>query len=68
MNFGEAFKLMLQGHRVKLSTWTGWWYWDSEKETVMMHCRDGQILDIRETQDVKYTLNNITRNDWEVVR
>ena len=68
MLFKEAFELMKKGMKVKLPSWGGYWCWNPEKETVMMHCRvqdtdKGQepVLDIRETQRVEYTLQNILR-------
>ncbi|NFD56113.1 DUF2829 domain-containing protein [Clostridium botulinum] len=64
MNFIQALKLMKNGEKVKLSSWEGYWYWDTNKQTVMMHCKDGIILDIRETDRVEYTLLNIARKDW----
>ena len=36
MNFIEALKVMKQGGKVKLPSWGGYWYWDKEKETVMI--------------------------------
>ena len=39
MNFKDAFELMKKGHKVKLPSWGGYWFWDTEKETVMMQCR-----------------------------
>ena len=39
MKFSEAFKLMKQGAKVKLPGWGGFWYWDAEKETIMIQCR-----------------------------
>ena len=39
MNFIEALKVMKQGGKVKLPSWGGYWYWDKEKETVMIQCR-----------------------------
>lgn len=70
MSFAEAFKRMKAGRKVKLPSWGGYWYWDTEKETIMMQCRDkdngekGDLLDIRDTQMVEYTLNNILSNEW----
>ena len=61
MKFSEAFKLMKQGAKVKLPSWGGYWYWDAEKETIMIQCRpqdsdtQGDLLDIRKTQRVEYT-------------
>ena len=69
MNFGQAFKAMKQGKKVKLPSWGGYWYWDEEKKTVMIQCRQqdseqGELLDIRETKRVEYTLSNICSDEW----
>ena len=64
MRFSEAFKLMKEGHIVKLPSWAGYWRWDEEKQTIMMHCKDDTVLDIRETQVVEYTLTNIMSDEW----
>lgn len=73
MYFKEAFEHMKHGEKVKLPSWGGYWCWDPEKETIMMHCRpqdadkgQGPVLDIRETQRVEYTLKNILSDDWQV--
>ena len=72
MNFVEALKAMKNGAKVKLPSWGGYWCWDAEKETVMIHCRpqdsdhQGEILDIRETQRVEYTLSNVASEDWVI--
>lgn len=73
MNFREAFEAMKQGAKVKLPSWGGYWSWDAEKETIMMHCRpqdadkgQGPVLDIRETQRVEYTLQNILSDEWQI--
>lgn len=72
MTFKEAFELMKKGEKVKLPSWAGYWYWDAEKQTVMMHCRPGNsdtgnpIMDIRETQRVEYTLANVCSDEWMI--
>ena len=66
MKFSEAFKIMKQGGKVKLPSWGGYWYWSPEKETIIMHTKDGQEMDIRETQSVVYTLQNILSDEWIV--
>lgn len=71
MNFKEAFELMKQGKKMKLPSWGGYWTWDEEKQTIMMHCREKDsdtgkdVLDIRETQRVEYTISNMLSNEWE---
>lgn len=73
MKFAEALKEMKAGNKVKLPSWGGYWYWDPEKETIMMQCRpqdadqgQGSVLDIRETQRVEYTLSNILSDEWQL--
>ncbi len=56
MRFAEALEVLKMGGSVKLPHWTG--FWKREGDTVKMHCRDERILDIRETEDIFYTLDN----------
>ena len=73
MNFKDAFKAMKKGRMVKRPSWGGYWYGDAEKKTIMMQCRTkdngekGDLLDIRETQMVEYTMSNILSDDWMIV-
>ncbi len=70
MKFAEAFQLMKDGYKVKLPSWGGYWFWDAEKQTIMMQCRavDSEtgkdLLDIRETHCVEYTIKNILSDEW----
>lgn len=70
MKFAEALKNMKVGIPMKLPSWGGYWCWDDEKKTIMMHCRKTDpdtgkdVLDIRETQRVEYTLANVLSNEW----
>ena len=66
MNFTEAFKAMKQGIGVKLPSWGGYWWWDEESETILMYTKDGNCIDIRETQVVDYTIQNILSDEWIV--
>lgn len=64
MNFKQALEMMKQGKKVKLPSWGGYWYWNEEKQTIMMHTKDGMELDIRETDRVEYTLGNVMSDEW----
>lgn len=66
MKFSEALKQMKEGAKVKLPSWGGYWFWDAEKETVIMHTKDGRDLDIRETERVEYTMLNILSDEWQI--
>ena len=65
MEFVKALEALKKGYKVKLPTWKG--YWAKEGDTIKMHCKDGRVLDIRESEDVFYTLSNIVSDEWEVV-
>ena len=60
----EAFEEMKSGIPVKLPSWAGYWWWDEESQTILMYTKDGDCLDIRETQNVEYTLQNILSDEW----
>ena len=70
MKFVDALKEMKAGKKVKLPSWGGYWTWDEEKKTILMHCRPGNsdtgnpVMDIRETQRVEYTLANVCSDEW----
>lgn len=66
MYFKEALIAIRCGHKVKLPSWGGYWCWDDEKDTISMHCKDGRVLDIRETRNVPYTLDNICSDEWMI--
>lgn len=65
MNFRKAWKAMLDGKKVRRPFWAGYWAW--ECGTIMIHERDGSVLDIRSTQHVAYTFDNIASKDWVIV-
>lgn len=64
MEFSGALDAMKKGLKVKLPSWSGYWYWSEEKETIIMHTKDGEELDIRSTDRVLYTLDNILSDEW----
>jgi hypothetical protein len=64
MDFKTAFELLKKGEKIKRQNWSG--YWQMQDDKVMMYCKDGRVLDFRETEDTIYTLSNTTANDWEL--
>lgn len=66
MTFKEAFEAMKKGAKVKLPSWGGYWYWDDDKKTIIMHTRDGEELDIRQTDRPEYTFSNVASDEWQV--
>lgn len=64
MVFEQALKAMKNGSKAKLPSWGGFWRWDEEKKTIIMHTKDGKEMDIRETQVVEYTLKNVLSDEW----
>lgn len=64
MKFNEAYVLMRQGKKIKLPEWQGFWAW--ENNTIMIHCSNDVVMDIRETDDISYTFGFICREDWMI--
>jgi hypothetical protein len=62
MLFAKALKLIKEGYKIKLPSWDGYWCW--ENETIIMHCKDGTVLDIRQTETVDYTFTNVASDEW----
>lgn len=64
MIFEKALELLKRGVKVKRKHWGG--YWILEDGQIKMYCKDGRVLDIRESDDMLYTLENILADDWEI--
>ena len=65
MQFREAWFHLLNGDKIKRPHWAGYWAW--ENNTIMIHTREGNVLDIRETNNPAYTFTNVAAHDWEVM-
>ena len=65
MKFTKAFEALKKGEKIKLSHWTG--YWKLENGRVMMHCKNGDVIDLQDSKDIIYTLSNIASDEWEIV-
>ena len=65
MRWRDAWLQMLYGRKVKLPSWSGYWAW--EDGTIMIHCKDGRVLDLFDTEDKAMTLSNMASEDWMVV-
>ena len=65
MRFREAFFEMLNGKHIAHELWKGG-YWAWENNTIMIHCYDGRVLDIRETENTAYTFGFIVEDRWYV--
>lgn len=42
MKFVNALDAMKAGAKMKRPAWAGYWEWDAEKDTILMHCRPGE--------------------------
>lgn len=70
MWFCDAIEFLKQGYRIRRKDWKG--YWKLEDGEVIMHCAtpDGDELtpiNIKDTDDILFTLSNVAADDWEVV-
>ena len=66
MKFSELFEDVRCGNATRRRGWVGYWTWDNDQDTIILHCKDGTTLDIRLTNDVKFTVDNLLSDDWEL--
>ena len=64
MTFKEAFEAMKHGAKVKLPSWAGYWFWSVPAQSILMHTKDGNDIDIRQTEIPDYTFGNIGSDEW----
>lgn len=70
MWFCDAIEFLKQGYKIKRKEWKG--YWKLEDGEVIMYCNlDGgdelTPINIKDTDDILFTLSNVAADDWEVV-
>lgn len=65
MTFSEAYRKMRDGYNITHDDFHGG-YWAWENETIMIHCWNGMVFDIRETEDVDFTFGFITEGSWYI--
>lgn len=65
MNFADALLAMTHGERVRLPWWRG--YWSIRKDTIIVHLKDGDEFDIRESPDILETVSYMTSDSWQLV-
>ena len=66
LTFKDALQALKDGEKVALPEWEG--YWIKKGNTIIMHCKDGEELDINgQMKDVFFTMDNIVRDDWQIV-
>ena len=64
MNFKEALELLNRGVPVKRKEWKG--YWIKKDNNIIIHLKEGEDLDIRDTDDIFFTLSHTVESDWEI--
>lgn len=64
MIFERALKKMVSGIPMKLFEWKGYWIWDYKENNIMMHCADGSVKKLTDTENLHITLGFICSKDW----
>lgn len=69
MTFKQALELMKLGRKVKLPSWAGYWEYEpaadeESQDRIWMYTKEGNVLEIRETDRLVYTLGNILSDEW----
>ena len=64
MDFKQALKEMRKGNKVKLPSRGGYWTYDLKTDSIYIHCKEGNVLEFRETDRLSYTLENVLSDEW----
>lgn len=64
MIFKKAFEALKNGYKIKLPHWGG--YWVKDGDTIKMVTKSGEVIDIRDSKDIFYTVDFMTSNEWEI--
>jgi nucleoid DNA-binding protein len=67
MKFKDAFTYLKNGNAIKLPEWVGSWQWDVKRKTIIMHLKTGELLDIKDSPDMDFTLSFMFRDDWVLI-
>jgi hypothetical protein len=68
MTFWDAYREIRQGKKAKFSNFEAYWYYDSEKNVLMMHTKSGQDVNVQQPTLVDYVLNALLSTEWEIVQ
>jgi len=64
MIFSEAYKLMLQGHKIRRPCFKGHWSMDPEQGICKVNLGDGHEIQYGK---LDITIRNCAATDWEVI-
>ena len=64
MNFASAFISLQRGHNINRKHCGG--FWTLENGEIMMYCYDGKVINLKDTDDILYTISNMACDDWEI--
>ncbi|PFP32559.1 hypothetical protein COJ93_26320 [Bacillus anthracis] len=64
MKFKDLFANLTAGTPIKRKEWRG--YWKYENGNVVIYTKTGEVIDLKETNDILFTISHITQDDWEV--
>ena len=64
-DFSTAFAYLKRGCAIKRSTWLG--YWKMDGENILMHCKDGTVVSMKDGCIPMFTLCETLNNDWMVL-
>lgn len=65
MDFKQALEAMKQGKKVKLPSWGGYWEYDANRNGIVIHTKDGNVL-YNCTERLLYTAENIIFDEWVI--
>ena len=66
MKFREMLRPLREGKKIRLPQWGGYWQ-KNDKGEIIMHCHNSEDINIRDSVDMFWTLENICSEEWEII-
>jgi hypothetical protein len=64
--FKELYSTFISGTPVKRRKWKGYWIYNSIKNDIEIHTKDGDVILFSQVGNILYTLSHLGECDWEI--
>lgn len=66
MTIKDLFSEFISGTPIKRKVWRGYWKYNPRTKNIDMYTKEGEVIQITDTEDVLFTISGILADDWEI--
>jgi hypothetical protein len=64
VKFKDLLPTFIAGTPIKRKVWKGFWQYG--RGHILMHTKEGEVINLLDSKDVIFTISGILEDDWEV--